>query len=115
MQRFRLRRIAKAVAHPVGKRKARRETAAPLPHPPVQEKVSGPYADYYFASYVTRLEGGQYLAYCKICLEEPASYWDAAAIEKVSSAGRATPDAALDHAEDLALRWVTYWLNELAE
>lgn len=114
MKRMKLRRSALAPGHAAKKRPARAATRS-APPLTTSERICGPYAGYYLASYATRLEDGQYIAYCKICPQEPASYWDAAAVEKISTQRHATPAAAFEEAEDLGLRCVIYWLNEFAE
>jgi hypothetical protein len=67
------------------------------------ERVTGPFKGYHVAVYATRRPGGGYVAYYKVCIGAPSSYWEALCLVKGSCEGMAADaDHALDAAESIA-------------
>ena len=49
------------------------------------ERISGPYKGYFIAAYSVAA-GGTHIGYAKVCMEQPASVWSVAEVEKLTTA-----------------------------
>jgi hypothetical protein len=70
------------------------DTIPSEPTPTSLEEVVGPIFGFYLACYSVETEAG-YFGYAKVCLERPASVWDAKAIRKSAEGPFETPETAM--------------------